>query len=54
MQRLKFVLVTGLSGAGKTEAIRALEDMGYFCIDNLPPALIPRFTEMFETIPSQR
>ena len=51
MQKLKFVLVTGLSGAGKTEAIRALEDMGYFCIDNLPPALIPRFTEMFEQSP---
>lgn len=46
MQDLKFVLVTGLSGAGKTEAIRSFEDMGYFCIDNLPPALIPKFAKL--------
>src|SRR5206468_9269656 len=36
-----FVVLTGLSGAGKSHAIRALEDLGYFCVDNLPTALIP-------------
>jgi UPF0042 nucleotide-binding protein len=42
---MKFLIVTGLSGAGKTEAVRCLEDIGYFCIDNLPPTLIPKFAE---------
>ena len=36
-----FIVLTGLSGAGKSQAIRALEDLGYFCVDNLPTALIP-------------
>ncbi len=40
------VIVTGLSGAGKTAAIRALEDIGFYCIDNLPLALIPAFTDL--------
>jgi len=44
---LKLVIVTGLSGAGKTQAIRALEDLGYFCVDNMPPNLISRFAELF-------
>jgi UPF0042 nucleotide-binding protein len=39
--RSRFIVVTGLSGAGKSQAIRALEDLGYFCVDNLPTALIP-------------
>jgi RNase adapter protein RapZ len=43
---LKFVIVTGLSGAGKTQAIRCLEDVGYYCMDNLPPALIPKFADI--------
>lgn len=42
----RFVILTGLSGAGKTHAIRALEDLGYFCIDNLPTQLIPRMAEL--------
>lgn len=42
---MRFVMVTGLSGAGKTQAIRNLEDLGYFCVDNLPPTLIPKFAE---------
>ena len=42
---MRFVIVTGLSGAGKTEATKSLEDMGYFCVDNLPPRLIPKFAE---------
>jgi UPF0042 nucleotide-binding protein len=37
----RFVVLTGLSGAGKSQAIRALEDLGYFCVDNLPLLLVP-------------
>jgi len=43
---MKFLIVTGLSGAGKSQSIKFLEDLGYFCVDNLPPALISKFTEM--------
>ncbi|MCK8824849.1 RNase adapter RapZ [Fuchsiella alkaliacetigena] len=43
---MKFVIVTGMSGAGKSEAARIFEDLGFFCIDNLPPALITKFTEL--------
>jgi UPF0042 nucleotide-binding protein len=42
----RFVVLTGLSGSGKSHAIRALEDLGYFCIDNLPALLIPTMVEM--------
>jgi len=42
----RFVILTGLSGAGKTHAIRALEDLGYFCVDNLPTQLIPTMAEL--------
>jgi RNase adapter protein RapZ len=42
----RFVILTGLSGAGKTQAIRALEDLGYFCVDNLPTLLIPTMAEL--------
>ncbi|KYH35392.1 glmZ(sRNA)-inactivating NTPase [Clostridium tepidiprofundi DSM 19306] len=42
---MKFVIVSGLSGAGRTQAVRCLEDLGYFCVDNLPPTLIPKFAE---------
>lgn len=42
---MRFVIVTGLSGAGKTQAVRNLEDLGYFCVDNLPPTLISKFGE---------
>jgi UPF0042 nucleotide-binding protein len=41
-----FVVVTGLSGAGKSHAIRALEDLGYFCVDNLPIALLQTFADL--------
>ena len=44
---MRFVIVTGVSGAGKTAALKMLEDMGYFCVDNLPIPLLPRFVEMF-------
>lgn len=42
----QLVVVTGLSGAGKSQAIHALEDLGFFCIDNLPVALIPTFVDL--------
>lgn len=41
-----FVVVTGLSGSGKSQAIRALEDLGYFCVDNIPTALIPTLAQL--------
>lgn len=44
----KMVIITGMSGAGKTIAVQSLEDLGFFCIDNLPPALIPKFAELIE------
>lgn len=43
---MKIVIVTGVSGAGKSQAVKILEDMDFFCVDNLPPALIPKFLEM--------
>jgi len=43
---IQFVVITGQSGAGKSEAIRCFEDMGYFCVDNLPPTLISRMAEL--------
>ncbi len=46
MKDIRFVIVSGLSGAGKTQAIRGLEDLGFFCVDNLPPTLIPKFAEL--------
>ena len=41
-----FIIVTGISGSGKSQAIRALEDLGYFCVDNLPTALIPTLAQL--------
>ena len=46
MIKMRFVIITGLSGAGKTHALRCLEDFGYYCIDNMPPVLIPKFAEL--------
>ena len=40
---MRFVIVTGMSGAGKSTALNRLEDMGYFCVDNLPISLISKF-----------
>ncbi len=45
-ERLRFIIITGLSGAGKSYAIKCLEDMGYYCVDNLPTTLIPTFAEL--------
>src|ERR671935_3080803 len=41
-----FIILTGLSGSGKSQAIRALEDLGYFCVDNLPTTLIPTLAKL--------
>lgn len=43
---VQFLIVTGLSGAGKSLATHFLEDLGFFCVDNLPPALVPKFAEI--------
>ena len=43
---LELVLITGMSGSGKSVALRALEDAGYFCVDNLPPELLLSFVEL--------
>lgn len=47
---MDFIIVTGLSGAGKSRAVDALEDIGFFCIDNMPPSLISKFTEISEKL----
>lgn len=44
---MKFIIVTGLSGAGKTQVVKAFEDMGDYCVDNMPPELIPKFAEVY-------
>ena len=41
-----FLIITGMSGAGKTQVVRTLEDLNFFCIDNLPATLIPKFAEL--------
>jgi hypothetical protein len=46
MSGVDFIVVTGMSGAGKSAASRCLEDLGFFCIDNLPAALIPKVAEL--------
>ncbi len=46
---MQFTVVTGLSGSGKTQVLKFLEDKGFFCIDNLPPALIPKLSELLFT-----
>lgn len=46
MDGFRLLIVTGMSGAGKTQVVQVLEDMGYFCVDNIPPVLIPKFSEI--------
>jgi UPF0042 nucleotide-binding protein len=46
VRKLEFVIITGMSGAGKTQAANVLEDIGFFCVDNLPPTLMPKFAEL--------
>ncbi|SDC65846.1 UPF0042 nucleotide-binding protein [Pelagirhabdus alkalitolerans] len=44
----RLVIITGMSGAGKTVAVQSFEDLGYYCVDNLPPALLPKFLELMK------
>ncbi len=46
VEQLELVVITGMSGAGKTVAMQSFEDMGYFCVDNMPPSLLPKFWEL--------
>ncbi len=46
---MKIIIVTGLSGAGKSRAIQCLEDIGYFCVDNMPPQLLLKFVELYRS-----
>ena len=43
---MELLIVTGLSGAGKTRVINALEDIGFYCVDNIPPALLGGFADL--------
>lgn len=52
--RAQLLVITGLSGAGKTHVSRALEDCGWSCVDNLPTALIPRFAALIQAAPELR
>ncbi|MET3697529.1 UPF0042 nucleotide-binding protein [Bacillus oleivorans] len=45
---IRMVIITGMSGAGKTVAIHSFEDLGFFCVDNLPPTLLPKFMELMK------
>nr|WP_295971590.1 RNase adapter RapZ [uncultured Bacillus sp.] len=45
---IQIVIITGMSGAGKTVAIQSFEDLGFFCVDNLPPTLLPKFLELMK------
>lgn len=46
VKSMRFVVVTGMSGAGKTSVLKFLEDINFFCVDNIPPALLPKFAEL--------
>lgn len=48
MKNIRLILISGLSGSGKTTAIKALEDIGFYCVDNLPILLLPKFIELCE------
>ncbi len=48
MKDIRLVVLSGPSGSGKSTAIKALEDIGYFCVDNLPVSLLPKFMELLE------
>lgn len=51
---INVIVVTGMSGAGKTVAIQSFEDLGYFTVDNMPPTLVPKFLELLEQSPEQQ
>ena len=47
-ESLELVVITGMSGAGKTVAMRSFEDLGFYCIDNMPPSILPTFWELIK------
>lgn len=47
-EETQLIIITGMSGAGKTVAVQSFEDLGYYCVDNLPPTLIPKFLELMK------
>ncbi|MFT8364108.1 MAG: RNase adapter RapZ [Sporolactobacillus sp.] len=54
MKDIDLIIITGMSGAGKTVATRIFEDLDYFCIDNLPPTLLPKFIDLIEDADSNK
>ena len=50
---MEFIIVSGLSGAGKSKAVSIMEDMGFYCVDNMPVSLIPKFAELCMAAPGQ-
>ena len=52
--KTELVIITGLSGSGKGTVLKALEDLGYYSVDNLPLELIPKFAELVKGTPSVR
>ena len=52
-EKAHFLIITGMSGAGKTQVLRTLEDLNFFCVDNLPPALMPKFAELCRQTPGR-
>ena len=46
MSKIRLVIISGLSGSGKSAVIKCFEDVGFFCVDNLPPQLLPKFMEL--------
>lgn len=51
---MKILVITGMSGSGKTQAMRFFEDQGYFCVDNMPPILIPKLLELFAKVGAEK
>src|SRR5690349_8897646 len=43
---MRFVVISGISGSGKSLALRVFEDMGYYCVDNIPPSLLPQLADL--------
>ncbi len=50
---MEFLIITGMSGAGKSQAANTLEDLGWYCIDNMPSMLIPKFAEIYSSTPEK-
>ena len=50
---MEFLIITGMSGAGKSQAANTLEDLGWYCIDNMPAQLIPKFAELYSASPGK-